>query len=468
MAQKKHVSGVGAMLLLGAIAGALLAESPATQPFELIVTRRHPLPHLVDKYPGGFALRFAMVHDVIHERFPKHGDDYYRERNRLARAGLDKLAKSSTTRQPTQAEWNLMDDLSVGLVHLGQFDEAIAIMRSKLARQQALNITGRDLYSTYANLGTAMMIDALTRAQAGVDFTDELSQSLPLIKQSIEVNPMAHFGREVWQVVLGEYLLAAANDKNFMGKFDMVGDSLEFVGNPVHAARFNRDLYEGIESSEMTEEKRAKFRGSITELWIDPAWEAKIPSFVKSPYPFDEPALAIVGMWRYGAGANAHFSLALAEIMSRVGQNHIAWCAYERTVRFLNPTRNEGLIRYCRLRQETISGLLDESSDAVLRPAFEADLRAGLNYQAAYQEYEAKAVQSGKSVDDPHFYDSFLAEHGDIASPPGEADYTIEHETPIAIGQITSRRIVLGCLLAGLLAFSWALFRPVKHRAIAS
>ena len=35
----------------------------------------YPLPQHIPKYEGGVSLRFAMVHDVIHERFPRHGED---------------------------------------------------------------------------------------------------------------------------------------------------------------------------------------------------------------------------------------------------------------------------------------------------------------------------------------------------------------------------------------------------------
>jgi hypothetical protein len=39
-----------------------------------------------------------MVHDVIHERYPKYGPAHYRERNRLTREKLAALAR--TTRRP--------------------------------------------------------------------------------------------------------------------------------------------------------------------------------------------------------------------------------------------------------------------------------------------------------------------------------------------------------------------------------
>ena len=51
-----------------------------------------PLPHHVPKYPGGVSFRFAMAHDVIHERFSRHGPAYYRERDRITREKLRRLA----------------------------------------------------------------------------------------------------------------------------------------------------------------------------------------------------------------------------------------------------------------------------------------------------------------------------------------------------------------------------------------
>jgi hypothetical protein len=41
---------------------------PAKYPF---LSERVPLPHRVPQYAGGVSFRFAMAHDVIHERFAR-------------------------------------------------------------------------------------------------------------------------------------------------------------------------------------------------------------------------------------------------------------------------------------------------------------------------------------------------------------------------------------------------------------
>src|SRR5437879_5494921 len=69
----------------------------------------YPLPHHVPKYPAGLSFRFAMAHDVIHERYPKHGPAFHRERERLTREKLAKLDPDD------KATFPLADDLASAL-----------------------------------------------------------------------------------------------------------------------------------------------------------------------------------------------------------------------------------------------------------------------------------------------------------------------------------------------------------------
>src|SRR5262245_57653191 len=115
-------------LVLGFMVGASgnLLPQPADYPF---LAEHVPLPHHVPKVRGGLSFRFVMAHDVLHERFAKHGPAHYRERNRLTRARLEKLVPDDP------ASFALADDLAAGLGRLGKPDEAVAVLRDKLARQ---------------------------------------------------------------------------------------------------------------------------------------------------------------------------------------------------------------------------------------------------------------------------------------------------------------------------------------------
>ena len=123
----------------------------------------------------------------------------------------------------------------------------------------------------------------------------------------------------------------------------------------------------------------SKIRDYVTKVGSEGDWKSvPVPSH-REPVPFDEPTLGIVGMWRLGGGANPHFALALGEVMTRVGQRYIAWCAYERAALLAGqfwPDRGvqQGLVDHCRKRQAVIEGQLPADERPRLRPRFQAEL----------------------------------------------------------------------------------------------
>ncbi len=214
-----------ALVFLMATAGAVVGFNVGLQK----VTSVYPLPHHIPKYEGGICLRFAMVHDVIHERYPVHGRALYEERNRRAlRAIKDEDARRQKGEAPTPAYFAMKDDLGVGLERLGEHEGAVALMREKLRQQEAAGLKEHDLYSTKANLGTFLILWQLQEGFGDLPTTKQrLNEGLALVRGSMAAKPDAHFGREVWQAVLLEFLLATLDDPSLLTRFDMVGDSLE-------------------------------------------------------------------------------------------------------------------------------------------------------------------------------------------------------------------------------------------------
>jgi hypothetical protein len=423
---------VALLAVVGGCAGLITGLSyplPGGPPLHEI--REYPLPHHIPKYEGGISLRFAMVHDVIHERYPRHGEAYYRERNRLARQAL-----AEEDRPHGEAYFALFDDLGAGLDALKDDDEAVRVLRGKLREQEALGWEGRRLYTTYANLGTFLIHGNASAAFSGdAGAKERLREGLSFIRKSIEVNPEAHFGREVWQAVAVEYLLAASADPAVLRKYDMIGDRLSDDFDAGELRSYQRS-YAGTGAGREVE-AHLNGRGMswttpeqcreyyITRVGVDEGWQKALGSSLNKPVPFDEPALGIIGMWRLGGGANPHFALALGEIMLRVGQRYIAWCAYERAAGMadrVGPDVRREFADHCRRRQRLIERALPGDEGAALRPRFEAELAFGQRYQKEYQEYEAERIRAGASLDDPHFYDDFEATHAPIASPVGEEE----------------------------------------------
>jgi hypothetical protein len=392
------------------------------------LARSFPPPHHTPEHAGGVPFRFAMAHDVIHERFPKHGPAYYHERDRVVREKLAALAPDDPAAFP------LLDDLAVGMERLGRSNEAAAIMRDKLARQETKGLKGRDLYTSYANLGTFLIHGSFAPATAGdAGARERFREGVGFIRKSVEVNPEAHFGRERWQAAIAEFLLAAMEAPALLKKYDGIGDRLDTPFDQIVSSRqgtgFGRP-YDMVFTEELAYghdgRGRGSFRDRITKVGAEEGWEGvDVPSH-REPVPFDEPTLGIIGMWRQGGGASPHFALALGEIMLRVGQRSIAWSAFERASRLADrysnaPDIQEFLREHCRGRQAEIERDISPASPIGdrLRSAFDAELAYGQGYQEDYQDYEAARIAAGGSIEDDHFHDDFPRRGESIASPSG-------------------------------------------------
>lgn len=408
------------------------------------LAERVPLPHHVPPVKGGAALRFAMVHDVLHERYPRHGKAYHAERVRVTRQKLAALAADDPAAFP------LMDDLAVALDRLGRDAEAVPILDDKLRRQVEQKRPERELYTTYANLGTILSGRPGPRQNEG----------LALVRKSVEATPSAHFGRQRWQVEFESY---RSRGESGAGKHDALGNDLG-----LHVERIlNRELYWAESdfgrptdvpfSKGEAFDKVPAFLDHDTDL-ADPArWEelrpirehvTKVgpPAHPDDPFrgsvPFDEPTVAIVGLWRQVGGPDPHLALALGETMLRVGQRHVAWAAFERAARLAEGRWGPAFMAdHCRARQaelertmthpvargrpawENVSPPLTAAEVAELRPRFEAELAHGEAYQRAYQEYEERQLAAGVPLDDPHFYDRFHTGREPIASPVGPEEW---------------------------------------------
>lgn len=406
-----------------------------------------PFPHHVAPTPDAASFRFAMVHDVIHERYPRHGAAYYAERERLAREKMTVLPRDS------EAAFAFTDDIAVGLDRRGRADEAIALMRDKLARQQALGLEGKELYSTYANLGEFLVAAhmwamgggnaaAKARVQEGVDFTSK----------SLEVNPKAHFGREKWQLVAFDFLIDASQRPDLIRECDLIGNRLDrpieipkrqwrTAPYPEAEAIFGRPYIETFTFSLHYDNGRDEYaaglrdparRDTIRRHIYPVGGEAPPKESGNAKYgrraPFDEPALWVIGEWRQGSGPSPHLALCLGEIMLRVGQRYLAWDCYERAARMadrFSPREElqQFLRTHCQARQEVIEGSLPSDEVLGLRSKFAAELAFGVAYQREYQAYEEHKIQAGENLNDEHFYDDFHAARGTIASKLGPEEW---------------------------------------------
>lgn len=206
-----------------------------------------PMPYRVAKYAGGTALRMAMVHDVLHERYLRHGPAWYAARNEVARQTMEESTG--------EKRWDAMDDLAVGLERVGKAGEAVEVMRRKLkelpaiaevatrpadevvdsrgemrevARRGELSVLEHHHYTAEADLGTALVHGNMKAAMGGdAGARERVREAAEHIERAIAINPAAHFGRERWQAIAIRYFLGGMEKVEGLTNCDMVGDSLE-------------------------------------------------------------------------------------------------------------------------------------------------------------------------------------------------------------------------------------------------
>lgn len=456
-----------------------------------------PRPYTVPFVQGGSSLRIAMIHDVLHERYSKHGPAWYRERERRCRAALEAAGDALT-----DEHLRVMDDLAVALDRLGRPDEATEVLRRKVAAVERLHgprpadgplpsararfdfmatrtLGPADLawYRTSANLGTTLVHGNFAKALTGDAAAKErLREGLTWVRRSIATNPGAHFGREVWQAGVVGFLLAACDDPSLFTRYDLIGQTLapdadgEAEDAEAAEARHHqrtwwrsylphRDLLEAWTEGRVSP---ADLPGALDTVWrfrtetipsvgVAPGWPGREAAGLEGPAPFDEPVLGVLGMWTLGGGPNPYSALTLAGVCERIGQRSVAWSGYQRALglaeRF-HPAAREALVAHCRERQSKLEA--DAEHHAKLQAQHEAELAFGLLFQEQRAKHEEERLAAGADLDDPDFFVAFErdfeSKYGPIASPIGRTD-----RARVALDRSSPRPLDLGSV--ALLAF---------------
>jgi tetratricopeptide (TPR) repeat protein len=496
-----EIRGIPRIIAVGVIGAFIgLVVAAIANPVGLHRTTLLPDAYRVPKIPGGTPLRMAMVHDVLHERYLRHGTTWYQQRNKDAQKILDADPAGS------EKYLNAMDDLAVGLERTEQLDQAINLLRKKLILLQAVNPIDppttaatthevdpessdlldilaaahlppdrQEQYSAYANLGTVLVRQAMLKAMAGDPAAkSQVREALRDIEQAIAINPGSHFGRERWQAIAMEDLLYAVDHPDLLEKYDLFGDSLDDdLSDRGYTLRYPGNVYVRGNwalpaDDRMSVEDRLRIRRMISRTCIDDKWAERVRSDYISPMPFDEPTLAIIGMWTMGGGPNAHFAQCLGRIMQKVGERLIAWNAFERAVELRatywpDEKIQDQMVLWCRSQQNAIA--IHESPDSpdawqqTMRKQHQAELAWGIDYQNAYHDYEARQIAKGVSLDDPNFYTEFFKNRPPIASRPGQSDDLVITHLKAANFADSAPLIVLGLGLGMLIA----LVLPEKH-----
>ncbi len=506
----------------GWVASVVSHALPAPNRYSFLARHVAP-PYHVPPIQGGVSLRLAMVHDVLLERYPKHGTSWYEARNReiLEKLSMSLSEKGAKLDGISPQRWPLIDDLAVGLDRLGRPGEGIPMLREKISQQRMASVDENDLYTSYANLGTLLIHDNVKKARDRDALAiDRFDEGIAYIHKSIEANPNAHFGREKWQAAIAEFVRATCDAPELLTKFDCIGNRLDLELNHIldresnwTVTRYGRPNFVGftqVPDKTMLEnpgffKKDAKhddpkrwleyspIRSYVTKVGAESGWkEIDVPTH-RHPVAFDEPILGIIGMWRQGGGANPHFSLALGETMLRVGQRYIAWNAFERASLLADryssdPQLQQFLRTHCANRQTAIEDSLryiapdgatsrnvpwqyislpvDSSVVDNLRRTFEQEFAEGVAWQDARDAFESSQLAQGVSTADEHFFNDLPNPLKDIASPVGSEESILivpNEEINIYVKKQNQAAATLGCGMGAFIVSTFIRWRWRKR-----
>lgn len=139
--------------------------------------------------------------EAIAGRIEKFPPEYYLRRIEIAKA---KIAKNPN-------DLLAYDDIAVAFDRLGNDQDALTWISKK--RNYLGSASSDDLYRTESNEATFLV--HLWFAHGSKESNSQLlEKSIARLKKALEINPNAHFGREVVQLELVKWILECCKDKN--------------------------------------------------------------------------------------------------------------------------------------------------------------------------------------------------------------------------------------------------------------
>lgn len=305
--------------------------------------------------------RFPGALELITGKFARHSPAYYRWR-------IEDRKRRLTD---NSYDMSLYDDLAVAYDKLGQHEQAIATILEKEAKQPGA-------YETYANLGTFHI-------HAG-----NLEEGLQYIDKAIEINPEAHFGREIYQRLVVQYVLAKRQDGQTV--LPLEPNSRQFQA---------RGFAQFVLGQQLPADE-------------EPTPEAKQAEIKRATQ-------GVMGMMRFGNHDSPVLLECLADLLVADHQNDNKRLAARALLQASEQAEDEGARQAYRklaadqLRLQTTGpATTEELSLQTLVATFADEQRAADDWYRQVQEAEAQWIQAERDVDAEfkrHYLDNQVSEH---------------------------------------------------------
>jgi tetratricopeptide (TPR) repeat protein len=306
------------------------------------------------------------VAEVLAGKWERHSPFFYEHRVKTMTARLEK----------DPGDLAAYDNLAVAYEKLGKPDEAIAVMLKKEKVKPGE-------YTTEANLGTFYLHSA--------DFENGIAH----IRTALEINPDAHFGREKYQLMAAEFLLAAKLDPAAVDRGSFIVPELMEERDRARLKNEGRAAY--LEFLERME------RGVRRD--VDAARE-------KTAGPID----GVVGMIRFGTGTSPHLYHALGDLLAYRGDRHLASRAYRRAIQYNHPEPGP-LAEAIRSVEAAV-----EHPEQLSEGLIAQEQAAAEAWVKAYQRYEDDLIRAGREPKTEADYAPFYAQYGSARPPVSTGD----------------------------------------------
>jgi tetratricopeptide (TPR) repeat protein len=215
--------------------------------------------------------QFPSVIELISGKFLRHSPEFHYWRIKDREEKLGEFPDSL----------NLYDDLAVSYSKIGDDKKAIEIILKKETIQPGQ-------YETYANLGTFYLHDG--QFQKGIEYIDK----------AIEINPNAHFGREIYQRHLAQYVITKMEN----GKISLPLDHT-FFKYPDYYLR--PDKSENFYAFLLN-----KYKSKLDSIEREKTW--KLPKEV-----LEKAVIGIMGMMKFGNYNSPILLEVLGDLLVNVG-----------------------------------------------------------------------------------------------------------------------------------------------------
>ena len=297
----------------------------------------------------------------------------------------------------------LYDDLAVAYDKTGDSEKAIEVMLKKEALSPGL-------YETYANLGTFYI------------HSGRLEEGVVMIEKAIEINPDAHFGREVYQQHLVNYVMPKRGGD---GEINYpLGGEQNIMGATGFSTYLALKLHPVKDSDEMK---------------YGPQW--------LTGEERNHALKGVLGMMRFGNYDSPVLLEALGDILSIDSMSLLAARAYLKASYEVEDAKVKEAYR------EKAQGAVRQQDGAyieTLEPVFLEELAEAKEWYAQVEQDEARWIAEGKNLDA-----TFSAKYYDEPLMSGEIE-----KSPNFFGSL----IIIGLVLMVIVCIFVVLFRIKRSK----